>query len=260
MTAKMIPGNDITINSRIISYYQSSFCVFNNKPEIQTPKPDQTMNSPIRILCITFAFVLLLGSCESTGNDKSDIKHQVLNKEYVFIRDVNLLQQSDDPVSEHIDSIISGLIDAEFISTGRKDFGLDDDPGSDIGFEIIDLNKFNPQGLPESFDSLAARVIPLETEILDNSTYGYPDALEGGDLISEAGHWTDRTGVLGTFMNAGQFQGMGERFLGIRLQGQDGYRYGWIRVFCSQHNDTLRIIDYAYNRFPDNSILAGQKE
>ena len=178
----------------------------------------------------------------------------------MFIRDVNLLQQSNDPISEHIDSIISGFIDEEFISTGRKDFNLDGESLAEIGFEIIDLNKFNPQGLPESFDSLAARVIPLNTEILDNSTYGYPDALAGHEPISEAGYWTDRTGVLGTFMNAGQFQGMGERYLGIRFPGQDGYLYGWIKIYCSQHNDTLRIIEFAHNRFRDNSILAGQKE
>ncbi|MDZ7743917.1 MAG: hypothetical protein U5Q03_19830 [Bacteroidota bacterium] len=96
----------------------------------------------------------------------------------MLIRDVQTLQGSDDEISNHIDSILNGQINAEFISTGHKDFDLDADNNYDIGFEIIDLNKYNPNGLPESFDSLAARVIPKSIEILDNSTYGYPDALD----------------------------------------------------------------------------------
>jgi len=209
-----------------------------------------------------FFVVSAMISCTKTGSDpKNDgIVYHPLNKEVVLIRDVSVLQQSDDAISKHIDSILNGWINVEFISTGLKDFDLDGDARSDIGFEIIDLNKYNPNGLPESFDSLAARVIPLSFEILDNSTYGYPDALNASDPISGNGHWGNSTGVLGTFLDAGQFKGKGERYLGIRFMQDNEYRYGWIRIYCSQHNDTLRIIDYAYNNAANSLINAGQKE
>ena len=206
--------------------------------------------------------VLVLVSCEKTDNNSRNdsIVYQSINKEFILITDVQALQESNDEISNHVDSILTGLINAEFISTGQKKIDLDADIISDIGFEIIDLNKFNPNGLPDSFDSLAARVIPLSVEILDNSTYGYPDALNLDDQISENGHWSDKTSVLGTFMNAGQFQGKGEKYLGIRFSKDNKYKYGWIKLYCSQHNDTLRIIDFAYNNIEDSQINAGQKE
>ncbi|NJK85205.1 MAG: hypothetical protein HC906_03815 [Bacteroidales bacterium] len=142
-------------------------------------------------------------SCEK--KEKQSIAYYSVNKEFVLIRNVEEMRQSGDEISEHVDSILSGFIQTEFISTGQKNFDLNDNDVPDIGFEIIDLMKFNPQGLPESFDSLAARVYSIQAEILDNSTYGYADALNIDDIISEDGNWVTRSCVLGTFMNAGQF-------------------------------------------------------
>ncbi len=203
--------------------------------------------------------VFAISSCNKNAdnNDKS-IVYQPVSKEYVVIRDVGKLMESDDEISKHIDSILSGTISSEFISTGQKQFDLNDDKIADIGFEIIDLNQFNPGGLPQSFDSLAARAIPMMVEILDNSTFHYPDALLFNDKISENGNWTNGTSVLGTFLNAGQFQGKGERYLGFRFPIENKHKYGWIKIYCSQHNDTLRIIDYAYNNVFESPILAGQ--
>ncbi|MGC9338093.1 MAG: hypothetical protein ACP5E3_11495, partial [Bacteroidales bacterium] len=177
----------------------------------------------------------VLISCESQGN-QDDIIYSALNTEYVLIRNLDILRNSDDEISNHVDSILNGLIDTEFISTGQKNFLLDQDNEFDVGFEIIDLNLFNPNGLPESFDSLAARIVPITIEFLDSSTYGYPDALDANTRITERGNWTSRTGVLGTFMNAGQFQGQGEKFLGIRIPAGEDFKYGWIRIYCSQHS------------------------
>ncbi|UCH13043.1 MAG: hypothetical protein JSV22_07975 [Bacteroidales bacterium] len=216
---------------------------------------------PVKYLA-PFVIVIAIISCSKTEDksDSYDIIYQSINKEFVLIRNVPALHESNDEISNHIDSILSGLINTEFISTGQKDFDLDKDTISDIGFEIIDLNKFNPNELPDSFDSLAARVIPLSVEILDNSTYGYPDALNLNDQIFENGNWSNKKSVLGTFMNAGQFQGKGEKYLGIRFFKDYKYKYGWILLYCSQHNDTLRIIEYAYNNIAGSNIKAGQKE
>jgi len=220
------------------------------------------MKNLIKIFLSLIIMILLFISCKKTDNDsnKYDISYQSINKEYVLIRDVQVLKESDDEISNHVDSILSGLIDEEFISTGHKGFNLNDDLTEDIAFEIIDLNKYNPNGLPSSFDSLAARAIPIDTEILDNSTYGYPDALELNDLISGEGNWSDKTSVLGTFLYAGQFQGNGDKYLGFRFSNSEDFNYGWIKLYCSQHNDTLRIIEYAYNRITGSNINAGQKE
>ena len=219
------------------------------------------MKTPIKIslLFILIMMTLVLIRCKKT--DKDSITYNSINKEYVLITDLQTLQQSDDEISNHVDSILDGLINEEFISTGQKDFDLNKDRILDLGFEIVDLNKFNPNGLPESFDSLAARVVPISVEILDNSTYGYPDALNLNDQISESGNWRNKASVLGTFMNAGQFQGNGEKYLGIRFVNEDNtYNYGWVKLDCSQHNDTLRIIDFAYNNNENSNINAGQKE
>jgi len=203
--------------------------------------------------------VFAVGSCsKKTENTDQSIVYQSVNKEYVVIRDVGNLMESEDEISKHIDSILSGTISSEFISTGQKLFDLNGDKITDIGFEIIDLNLFNPGRLPQSFDSLAARAIPMSVEILDNSMYHYPDALPLNDKISENGSWTNGTSVLGTFLNAGQFQGKGERYLGFRFPTDNKHKYGWIKIYCSQHNDTLRIIDYAYNDVLNSPILAGQ--
>ena len=212
----------------------------------------------IKLFLAVISGSLIFQYCERPEN--SIIIYESVNQDIVLIRDLSTLRESNDDISLHVDSILNGYISAEFISTGQKYFRLDDDTLPDLAFEIIDLNLFNPQGLPEHFDSLAARVIPVNLEILDNSTYSYPDALIQGEEISSSGYWSTRTGVLGTFMNAGQFQGQGEKYLGIRLSGEKNYNYGWIKIYCSMHSDTLRIIEYAYNQISGASILAGQKE
>ena len=201
---------------------------------------------------------MALLSCDR--HEEDSIIFKSVNKQFVLIRDIALLQASDDPISLHVDSILNGLIDTELVSTGHQRFDLNNDGVNDVGFEIIDLLTLNSGYLPEEFDSLAARVIPYTLEILDNSTYGYPDALVDGQSVSEGGHWSSLHGVLGTFLNAGQFQGNGDRYLGIRFPKDGDYQYGWIKLNCSAHNDTLKIISVAYNITPGGLITAGQTE
>jgi hypothetical protein len=209
-------------------------------------------------------FALVFTACKNDIDNEeqteSSVAYNTIEKEYVLIRDVETLQASDDDISLHVDSILNGLIDVQFVSTGYKSFDLNADNTDDIAFEIIDLNEFNPNGLPESFDHLAVRAVPLNLFILDNSTYGYADALEKDELISNEGLWTNETVVLGTFQNAGQFQGLDERYLAFRFYGEQGFQYGWIALSCSQHNDTLKLFDYAYKTNTDPDILAGQTE
>ena len=190
----------------------------------------------------------------------STIKYASVNKQYVLTRDLKSIPDKTDEVSRHIDSILTGEISAEFVSTGSKSFDLDSNKENDISFEIIDLQPLNNHNLPASFDSLAVRVSPLTIQVLDNSTHNYADALNVNDIINNKGNWTTQNCVLGTFGDAGQFKGKGEKYLGIRFVGFKSFIYGWIKLYCSQHNDTLRIIEYAFNQQANTEIKAGQKQ
>lgn len=213
------------------------------------------------LLLLSFIIALLLFySCNENSQNNIDIHYVSVKSEHVFIRNTDLLMQDESPESQHIDSIISGYVESEIVTTGYLDYDLNNDLIIDLAFEIIDLQEFNNNNLPESFDSLAIRVHPYNIEFLDNSTFQYADALEQDDIINIDGYWTNKHVVLGTFQNAGNFNGHGNKFLAFRFVNENEYKYGWIKLYCSQHNDTLRIIDYAYNRIIGSSILAGQSE
>ncbi len=145
----------------------------------------------------------------------------------------------------------------ELISTGRLCLDLNSDQLDELCFEIVDLHYFNGE-MPDSLDSLAARVHTVHAEILDNSTYHYPDALTKGTVIGANGNWMSGSGVLGTFANAGQFQGRGERFLAFRFLENNEYRYGWIGITCSAHNDTLTIHTAGFCNMGDEEVVAGE--
>ena len=212
----------------------------------------------------TFLFlsaVIILTGCKQNDIDNSNtILYKSINKEYVLTQDKNELQNKNDEISLYIDSIIDGTIQSNFITTGQRSFDLNGDQNPDISFEILDLRPFNPNGIPDHFDTLAARALPVTVQIRDNSTFGYCDALNTNDTINHEGNWRSQLCVLGTFANAGQFQGQGEKYLAFRFNDSNGFKYGWIRIYCSQHNDTLRIIDYAYNTEVNSNIKAGQTE
>jgi hypothetical protein len=214
----------------------------------------------------TFGLLLIIPiigitSCnKSDDKDSNNIYYASVNKQYVFTRDVKTIAGNTDEVSLHLDSILTGKINAQVVSTGSKSFDLNNDKLPDLSFEIIDLNLFNINKLPASFDSLAVRVAPTTLQILDNSTYQYADALSTNYSVSSSGNWTSLTCVIGTFGGAGQFKGKGEKYLGIRLAKDNSYLYGWIKLYCSQKNDTLRIIEYAYNQQLNSEIITGQKE
>ncbi len=57
---------------------------------------------------------------------------------------------------------------------------------------------------------------------------------------------------------AGNFQGDGDRFVGVRFQ-LDGAtnHFGWIRVNVAADYRSVTIRDYAYNTTPDTTIAAG---
>ena len=204
-----------------------------------------------------FSLLLITGiSCSKKIND--DIYYHELNNQYVFITEINALQASDDPISNHIDSILSGFINTSIISTGKQYIYLDENELPDLYFEIIDLNEFNANNLPTGFDSLAARAGSNTVQFLDNSTWHYADALNYDDEIGPNALWSENSVVLGTFASAGNFNGKGDKYMGFRIPNNGKYNYGWIKLNCSQHNDTLTIYESGYNKTVNRKIKAGQ--
>ena len=204
-----------------------------------------------------FSLLLITGiSCSKKIND--DIYYHELNNQYVFITEINALQASDDPISNHIDSILSGFINTSIISTGKQYIYLDENELPDLYFEIIDLNEFNANNLPTGFDSLAARAGSNTVQFLDNSTWHYADALNYDDEIGPNDLWSENSVVLGTFASAGNFNGKGDKYMGFRIPNNGKYNYGWIKLNCSQHNDTLTIYEFGYHKTVNRKIKAGQ--
>lgn len=204
-----------------------------------------------------FSLLLITGiSCSKKIND--DIYYHELNNQYVFITEINALQASDDPISNHIDSILSGFINTSIISTGKQYIYLDENELPDLYFEIIDLNEFNANNLPTGFDSLAARAGSNTVQFLDNSTWHYADALNYDDEIGPNDLWSENSVVLGTFASAGNFNGKGDKYMGFRIPYNGNYKYGWIKLNCSQHNDTLTIYEFGYHKTVNRKIKAGQ--
>ncbi|MCB9278724.1 MAG: hypothetical protein H6562_07410 [Lewinellaceae bacterium] len=97
-------------------------------------------------------------------------------------------------------------------------------------------------------------------EFLDNSTYGYADALNEGYQITPAnGVWEPKDALLSSNIStSGKFKDAGIRFLGFRIpQADGGYFYGWFRLECYEGGKMLHLIDYAINRSVDEPIITG---
>jgi len=164
------------------------------------------------------------------------------------------------PVGDREDTIVYHHLNKQLVSVGSIEFDFDQQHEPDFIFEIINLNESNPGGLPNGFDTLAIRVIPINGEVLDLSTYHYPAALEVDYPVISSQYWSNERGVLATFGEAGSFKGKKDKFLAVRLIKNDKFQYGWIKLSCSQHNDTLQLIDFAYNKTFDKLIKTGDKE
>lgn len=138
--------------------------------------------------------------------------------------------------------------------------------GDDLKFEffIMNLKDHNDNWDQSNTDTLAAGLQTNYVEILDNSEYGYLDALRKDIVIgANSGNWAQRfepnNYILSTSFGVGEFKGAGDKYLGFRIEKGSGYIYGWFLVNCTEKSDQLQIKAYAYNKTVGNSIKAGQK-
>jgi len=211
----------------------------------------------IVLLCATVAiFGTAVFSCRK---NKQDIYHQELTGSTTLPGNLrSIVDDGNYPSS--VQDILDGLVNGQAISSVPYGIDIDKDEVIDMAFEIIDLRLYN-DSLPADLDSSAARVLPYTVEILDNSTWGYCDAMSENEAIDNNGNWSNRTSyVLGTFANAGQFQGAGNRFLAFRKPSGNGFAYGWVKLSCSATNEVLDIISFGFNQSKDGPIETGETE
>lgn len=135
--------------------------------------------------------------------------------------------------------------------TGISEFNLNLDGNASVDYKFT-ITELSP-------GVLICRVTPNDgSMVLDNSGFGYPDALNLNSQILF--NFTVNNGILGTFTPAGNFNGKGEKFLGIKLRSGISEFIGWIKLDLSTDNDTLKIISFAYLTNNSLTILAGQTE
>ena len=165
---------------------------------------------------------------------------------------------------------ITGLADAAVVYTNPEpdvnlsscnasfsiDFNNDSTP--DAKLRIFCMDPESPStfaGL--SIESIAGGVRASK----DNNMYKCIAFASGNNIDGAGGYIQNRGDVQwwGSYGNAGQFAGQGEKFLGLKLSLGTGTHYGWIRVNVSNaYNGQNTVIDYAYNDTPGASILAGE--
>ena len=133
------------------------------------------------------------------------------------------------------------------ISSGSFTIDVDNDSNDDYTFEI----------LPLSGSSNAARVISLgNSQVMDGSTFGYPDALNFGDNVTAP--YSSGNAVLGTDVGGGgQFTGDGMKYLGLNIDISGESHLGWISLEVAASNDTIILHTIGYNTIANDGITAG---
>ena len=155
----------------------------------------------------------------------------------LFLSGKNAISQTNSYAVNQIVTVYSGSFTID----------VDNDSNNDYTFEI----------LPLSGSLKAARVISLGiSQVMDGSTFGYPDTLNFGDNVT--GPYSSGNAVLGTDVGgAGQFTGAGMKYLGLNIDISGGSHLGWISLEVVASNDTIIIHDIGYNTTANEGITAG---
>lgn len=110
-------------------------------------------------------------------------------------------------------------------------------------------------------------------KVITGESLYLPLALEAGAPISENNNWDNGGTLRGEFfdgswtwnsfsdVHSGEWAFWPEdtdRYLGIRLEENSSYYYGWVRLRIENHGFTLK--DYAYMIIPDEPINAGETD
>ena len=136
------------------------------------------------------------------------------------------------------------------VTLASNSFSIDvnDDNTDDYTFEILTLTNA----------ATAARVISLGgSSVMDNSTFGYPDALACGDGVG--GPYSGGNAVLGTDVGGGGlFTGIGVKYLGLNINVAGQSHRGWISLEVDAGNDTIVLHEVGFASEMNEGIAAGQ--
>ncbi len=163
-------------------------------------------------------------------------------------------QKADNIEYQSLDITLDGI--------GQETIEIPYDERLVFTFSIMDIKAMNTNWDESNTDTLAADVSVNGVEILDDSQYGYLNAMDQNTAFNaSSGNWNNRMDpsnyLLSTSWGA-EFKGAGDKYFGFRLQKDSGYIYGWFLVNCSEKSDLLEIKGYAYNKTVGNPIQAGE--
>ena len=136
------------------------------------------------------------------------------------------------------------------VTLAANSFSIDvnGDNSDDYTFEIYTLTEM----------TTAARVNSMGgSSVMDNSTFGYPDALGCGDGVAEP--YSEGYAVLGTDVGGGGlFTGEGLKYLGLNIHVAGESQLGWISLEVSAGNDTIFLHEVGYALENGEGLSAGQ--
>jgi hypothetical protein len=164
--------------------------------------------------------------------------------------------QKASTVNEVPDEIIYSGLNKTLININKDSIIV---PCSYILFEIYrDTSAGAPDTLSVRIRQNSGILADCGNTFLNKTAPGYPVALSENAVISDIGVW----GSSNQQYNLSDFSGKGEKFLGMVTSTLTdnvlSKRYAWLRIRCSAGNDTLKLIDWAYNNTAYKSIKAGQ--
>lgn len=161
------------------------------------------------------------------------------------------------------DEIIYKSVDRSLNEIGGEIVQIPYDERLKFRFSIVNVKALNDQWEQGNTDTLAVDMQTNDAEILDDSEYGYLNALnKDANISANSGFWNQRTEPEGYLLSTtwgAEFKGAGDKYFGFRLKKGSDYIYGWFLVNCSEKSDHLEIKEYAYNKTAGNIIKAGQK-
>lgn len=93
-------------------------------------------------------------------------------------------------------------------------------------------------------------------EVIMNGTY--PASIDYDQEISSSAIWAKPEYSILNDGSHGNWIGVTDKYLGVRVKNGTHWLYGWIRMDVNTSGTSVTIKDYSCNRTPDASILAGQ--
>jgi hypothetical protein len=158
--------------------------------------------------------------------------------------------------------VYTDIVPDSTVNTNGGEYNLDlnNDGTFDFKFNVT----LNPGGSASAAYTKVG-VTPLNSNGIAGSTAGayvYPFAMNNGDSINASlsfnmGSNQSMGSYWGASYTYGNWTGVNDKYIGLKLDVAGVTRYGWARLDVDAHGTTFTIKDYAYETMPDTGIPAG---